>query len=324
LRLISPEVTLIVPVYNVGKWLRACLDSIFSQDFVDLEVVAINDGSTDNSADILADYAAREPRLQVIHQKNRGLAGARNAGLDAARGRYVWFVDSDDLLCANVVSYLHALAVREKTEMLLFNAERFSEELESSGPRIHTKVASTNVTRGEAWIQQACAAREFTHFAWLAFFERAFLVRHALRFHEGIAHEDIPWTTTCLLNAERMLYTDRALYRYRQNPASITGSVDDKRVIHRIESYFTIVKLLQEANAAIPMQAKTLAYLRSERVAQAIQVDKLIEQLADAATRHALRKRLRDTHFWQSIRPDAVNLKRKRQLAGIWFRQWFS
>jgi heptose III glucuronosyltransferase len=320
----APDVSLIVPVYNVGKWLPVCLDSIFSQDFTDLEVIAVNDGSTDNSADILADYAARELRLQVIHQKNRGLAGARNVGLDAARGRYVWFVDSDDLLCANAVSYLHALATREKTEILLFNAERFFDERESSGPRIHSKVVPTKAVRGEKWIQQACAAREFTHFAWLAFFERAFLVRHGLRFHEGIAHEDIPWTTTCLLRAGRMIYTDRALYRYRQNPASITGSVDDKRVIHRIESYFTIVKLLQAANTTIPMQPETLTHLRSERVAQAIQVDKLIEQLADEATRQALRKRLREMRFWQSIWPDAVNLKRKRQLAGIWFRQWFS
>jgi glycosyltransferase involved in cell wall biosynthesis len=320
----APDVSLIVPVYNVAQWLPACLDSIFGQDFVDLEVIAVNDGSTDNSADILADYAAREPRLRVIHQDNRGLAGARNTGLDAARGRYLWFVDSDDLLCANAVSYLHALAVREKTEMLLFNAERFSDERESSGPRIHTKMSPTKVIRGEAWIQQACAAREFTHFAWLAFFERAFLVRHGLRFHEGIAHEDIPWTTACLLRAGRMIYTGRALYRYRQNPASITGSLDNQRIVHRIESYFTIVNLLQDANATIAMQPETLAHLRSERVAQAIQVDKLIAQIADGQTRNALRKRLREMRFWQSIWPDAVNLKRKRQLAGIWLRQWLS
>jgi heptose III glucuronosyltransferase len=321
--LISPEVSIILPVYNVDKWLSACLDSIFSQDFVGLEVIAVNDGSTDNSADILASYARREPRLRIIHQANKGLAGARNAGLDAARGRYVWFVDSDDLLIAGALTQLQAIATGNRAEIVLFNAERFVEADPPATRLVHVRAEATEVIRGEEWIQRACAAREFTHFAWLAFIERDFLVRHQLRFQEGIQHEDVSWTTISLLSAARVIYTGGIHYRYRQNPASITGSVDDKRIVSRIESYFTILELLRDANTSIPMQPATLAYLRGERVAQAIQVDKLIEQLQDADTRRTLRKRLRDMRFWQSIWSDAVNFKRKRQLMGVLLRQFF-
>lgn len=94
----QPLITVIVPVYNVEKYLRRCLDSIIRQTYQNLEILCIDDGSIDNSGEICEQYAARDARIKVIHQENQGLSTARNRGLDAAEGEYIAFVDSDDYI----------------------------------------------------------------------------------------------------------------------------------------------------------------------------------------------------------------------------------
>lgn len=94
----QPLITVIVPVYNVEKYLRRCLDSIIGQTYQNLEILCIDDGSIDNSGEICEQYAARDARIKVIHQENQGLSTARNRGLDAAEGEYIAFVDSDDYI----------------------------------------------------------------------------------------------------------------------------------------------------------------------------------------------------------------------------------
>ena len=97
-------VSIIVPVYNVEVYILDCLNSIFAQDYTTIEVIAINDGSTDTSLEILNNYAAKESRLKIITQNNKGLSGARNTGLDYASGEIIVFVDSDDIISPNLVS----------------------------------------------------------------------------------------------------------------------------------------------------------------------------------------------------------------------------
>lgn len=299
------------------------MESIFSQHFVALEIIAINDGSTDQSAEILTRYASRDSRLRVVHQKNQGPARTRNAALEMARGQYIWFVDSDDILVKDAISYVYDIAIREKLQMLLFNAQRFSDQETSIGKLVYTRLESTPVIPGEVWIQRACDAREFAHLTCLALIERDFLVQNKSAFYEDILHEDIPWTTINLLRAKRVSFSSRVLYRYRQNPGSITGSADDARILQRIESYFIIIRLLRKANTEIPMQPATLLCLRSECVAQAIQVDELLKQIKDVHLRNAVQGQLIKIGFWKSIWSDAVNIKRKRQLIAIMFKQRF-
>lgn len=103
-----PEISVIVPVYNVERWLGRCLDSILNQSFSDLEVVCVNDCSPDASASVLEEYAARDPRVRIVnHSENKGLMATRATGRDAARGRYYCFVDSDDTIPAGSLKALH-------------------------------------------------------------------------------------------------------------------------------------------------------------------------------------------------------------------------
>lgn len=107
----QPLITVIVPVYNVEKYLRRCLDSIIRQTYQNLEILCIDDGSIDNSGEICEQYAARDARIKVIHQENQGLSTARNRGLDTATGEYIAFVDSDDYIAADVLEQLYQSAV---------------------------------------------------------------------------------------------------------------------------------------------------------------------------------------------------------------------
>lgn len=94
----SPEVSVVVPVYNVEPWLRECLDSILGQTLENIEVICVNDGSTDNSVGILQEYAREDCRIKIIEQENKGISETRNAGVRASSGKYLFFMDSDDVL----------------------------------------------------------------------------------------------------------------------------------------------------------------------------------------------------------------------------------
>ena len=102
----KPFFTIGIPVYNMSKWVGECLDSILSQNFTDFEIICVDDGSRDNSLEVLNSYAARDSRIKVIHQQNGGRSAARNTGLDNASGDFILFVDSDDYITETTVSIL--------------------------------------------------------------------------------------------------------------------------------------------------------------------------------------------------------------------------
>ena len=119
-----PAVSVVIPVYNSAKYLRECLDSIVAQTFSDWEIIAVDDGSSDESPEILDEYAAKDSRIKVIHKANAGVSAARNDGLDAAQGEYVVFVDSDDLLVVNALDILHKTISSENADIAF--ADHFS------------------------------------------------------------------------------------------------------------------------------------------------------------------------------------------------------
>ena len=106
-----PKISVIVPVYNVEKYLRECLDSIVNQTLQDIEIICINDGSTDGSAVILEEYAAKDKRIKILNQENKGAGEARNAGINSAQGKYLAFIDGDDFYCTDFCEKMHNKAL---------------------------------------------------------------------------------------------------------------------------------------------------------------------------------------------------------------------
>ena len=116
----DPKISVVVPVFNVEDYLCACIESIINQSFRDLEIILVNDGSTDSSLDICNTFSARDQRITVINQKNTGLSGARNSGIKAARGEYILFVDSDDFVAANSLKVVCDAISSNKAEIYEF------------------------------------------------------------------------------------------------------------------------------------------------------------------------------------------------------------
>ena len=212
--------SVIIPVYNVEKYLRACLDSMLDQSFFDWEAVCVNDGSTDGSASILAEYATKDNRFRVVEQSNAGLSAARNTGMKHVTGDYVLFLDSDDWLETDA---LEALARNlDGEDMVCFSGRRYL-ELEDRYLPSDQLEEETYQSGMEYYNRNALQRRDFAFVCVvLRAYKRTFLVENDLRFKEGIYHEDNLFTPKACYYAQGVRVINDCLYDYRVRGNSIT------------------------------------------------------------------------------------------------------
>ncbi|MHC0433386.1 bifunctional glycosyltransferase/CDP-glycerol:glycerophosphate glycerophosphotransferase [Streptomyces sp. O3] len=210
-----PRLTLVVPAYNVQSYLRECLDSVLQQDFADFEVIAVDDCSPDASGAIFDEYAARDPRVRVLHlPSNVGLGRARNAGLAEAAGEYVLFLDSDDTLTPGSLGAIAArLDATGDPDVLVYDYARSYWD-----GKVKRNTRSEVLTeRGPASF--ALAERpellDLLQIVWNKAYRRQFIVQHGFEFPEGY-YEDAPWTFCSLISAKRIAVLDRICVHYRQ------------------------------------------------------------------------------------------------------------
>ena len=209
----DPKVSLIIPVFNAEKYLAQCLDSAIRQTLRELEIICIDDGSTDSSAEILKQYAVRDSRIRVIHQENGGPgpSAARNRGLDAAHGEFIAFMDADDWCEPEMCETAYSLAVQHNAEIAQFN---FYEE-ENGTSRLWKK--SLKETRLFTEPHERFVSIETLALTiWSRIFRRTFLVEHGIRFPEGCTWEDNYFSILAGLSAHRIVHCDAALYHYRR------------------------------------------------------------------------------------------------------------
>ena len=219
----KPLVTIIIPVYNTAEWLPECLDSALSQDHGRLEVICVDDGSRDNSLQILESYAEKDSRVSVIAQENHGQGYARNRAMEKASGKYILFLDSDDMLEEGFISKLAARAEEDALDYLVFDfrqifvnreeADRVFRSHRQDYPGLYTGLSLFNEMRknGEE-VGSAC----------IAFYRTGFLRENGLTFPEGIYYEDELWIFRCYLKARRCGYLPVQGYIYRVRKDSST------------------------------------------------------------------------------------------------------
>lgn len=213
-----PEISVIIPVYNVEPYLHQCIDSVLVQSFHDFELILVDDGSTDNCGAICDEYAARDNRIYVIHQENKGQGYARNVGMDQAVGKYIIFLDSDDYWLPSTLETLHTEATRNQTQVLVFGARLFWEEKEESETECSYRHTIENgvVRSGPERLKITMEAKEYHSQPWLRFYLLDYLKKKGLRFDEGTIHEDARFSFLSFLFAERVECIDEQLYQYRQ------------------------------------------------------------------------------------------------------------
>lgn len=249
------KLSIIIPAYNVESFLPQCLDSIFPQKDADVEVLCIDDGSTDGTSRLLQDYATEHHNLRVLTQPNRGMSTARNWGLKEATGEYVMFVDSDDWLIEGSLSKL--LASLNGEDVICFNAKKYLEKTEDY--KDNKTLWVDGVLKGWDYFNKVRLIPSEIHFVciWQRAYRRVFLEENNLCFVEGIRRaEDDLFTTMVMYYAQTLKVINDCVYVYRVRDNSITTTID----INRWYDSLKVQKML--ADFFVPLQGvdKSMIY----------------------------------------------------------------
>jgi glycosyltransferase involved in cell wall biosynthesis len=223
--------SIIIPVYNVELYLGDCLESVVKQTYSDYEVICVNDGSIDGSLKILEEFQKKYLQIKIISQPNKGLSGARNAGIHAAKGDYLFFLDSDDWIEPNT---LEILAQKQNGEDLIcFNGQRVLENGMIEKP--DAGIDEGRLSGWEYYTKYALLPRKF-HFvcAVLRLYRREYMLKNNLFFEEGIYHEDNLFTPIACYYAKSVKVIPYCLYVYRIREGSIMQTVSFQRIIDTI------------------------------------------------------------------------------------------
>jgi len=221
-----PDVSVIIPVHNTEVFLGECLGSVLAQTGVQLEVVSVDDGSTDSSGDVLDQLATGDPRIRVLHQDNAGPSVARNRGMQAATGRYLCFVDSDDWWQLDALAGLVQRADEENLELLLFDASPHRESGIPDRTRdrfrsYYERATYEGVRTGPELLAAMRAAKEYRASPCLYLINADHLRGLGVTFYPGIVHEDNLFTFELMLGTSRASHSSTALYARRLRPGSI-------------------------------------------------------------------------------------------------------
>lgn len=240
---VSKEVSImflsfIIPVYNAEKYLPECLDSLLCQDLPhsDYEILCVNDGSKDGSLAVLLDYQTRFSNIRVIDKENGGVTTARNAGLNAAAGEFIWFVDADDLIKANSLSGLKAMIPESGCDRVVFGAYEFTDILtEEELERSRQNLLTTNTSWYDAVV-------------WRSLLRKDFLKQHDLYFrYPELTHgEDGLFMYEVTLENPVTVATEEVLYFYRIHSGSADAGVSVESLRRKLRSHVRITRILQE------------------------------------------------------------------------------
>ena len=213
----SQLVSVIVPIYNVEKVLVKCIDSILEQTYNNIEIILIDDGSTDSSSQICNDYALRDERIKVIHKNNGGLSDARNAGIKAAVGDYYLFVDSDDYIEKKTVEILLKEALSFNVDICIFDINIISKDGSSH-------ISSFDLPKGKTIKKISENVQSYATVCssvWRCFYKANLIKKHNLTFEFQTVSEDVLFNMKAFAKAERVVYVKETLYNYLINPAGI-------------------------------------------------------------------------------------------------------
>lgn len=242
LQLPQDKVSVIIPIYNVEAYLEECLKSVINQSLADIEIICVNDGSTDKSGQILEQYAKKDNRIKVYNKKNGGLSATRNYGMARALGEYLLFLDSDDLLEMDALERLYFEAKHDNLDVLFYSAKSFYEEGTSSdryATYYQRQGAYSEVMTGKELFIKMSYYDEYRVSACMQLLKNKFIAKQHIDFYEGILHEDNLFTFEVIQQAQRARLLNEELYLRRMRVDSIVSGDRDFRNAY---GYFVSIK----------------------------------------------------------------------------------
>lgn len=247
----NPVVSVIIPVYNVEKYLEECIDSVLSQTYQNIEIILVDDGSTDSSGQICDRYAEKNTNIYVIHQKNGGLSAARNSGLNKADSKYIYFLDSDDYIADDTIEKLLSIAENDNSDIVFFDANSFVEDSDEEIKQNYRRNNSYVTNLGIDVFSQLQQNDEFHSSVPLLFIRREFLEKSNINFYPGIYYEDMIFTFEALCLATAVSQCSDALYFRRYRSDSIMTSKKSKKYFDSSVIVYRRVQDFSEKNNLI-------------------------------------------------------------------------
>lgn len=247
-----PKVSVIIPVYNVEKYLRKCLDSVIHQTLTDIEIICVNDGSTDNSPDIINEYTKKDARIKIINQKNSGQSIARNTGIEAAHGEFIGFVDSDDWIDKNYFEKLYNTAIKNNADIACATIVRKRES--SQKYRVfysEEKICTTLKDKiSECGLPKCC-------YVWNKLYKSG-LVK-SFEFKTGKMYEDVYWTPEILKRSQILVTVPDISYYYRVRKNSTVKNLKSKKRqedLYKAQKF--LIKFFDENNLQMNKSEKNI------------------------------------------------------------------
>lgn len=314
----KPSISVIVPVFNAETHLENLLESLFTQSESSIEIIAVNDGSTDSSAKILERLAKKDSRLRVLNKANGGVSSARNFGLKHAIGKWIAFADSDDWMePATLETWLNQ-AEQQNLDFLVGNGFRFFDHPNTETDSLDVlpgQHSDAKIVSGEEWVIQSIAKNEWPHYVWLQLINAELIRQNNLRFKEGMVHEDVLWTLNLALGAQRVGFNGKQFYGYRRNPLSIMSNRSQQSLIERAHSYIILIQdfVLVATNSQPVLRKALLRHVNRESghflglMRKKINAPKAKQRLAKEFLNHNLiysvfRGAVKFNEYWRAVR----------------------
>jgi len=310
-------ISLVIPVYNGVGYLPELLESIAGQTRLPDEIIFVDDGSTDASASLLLEFSDRIPNVKIFRQENRGQAVARNVGVEHATGRYIAFLDADDIVLPNMYMTLVTMAETDNLDIAMINGWNFHEGRKDD-TLIFNGIDDTGVTTGEKWFQSRWLAKYMPHYCWLNLYRRQFIESLNLRFPDAAPHEDVMWVTRSLLSAQRFRFNPSPQIMYRKKriwptpPALANGKTAFVRN-RVIESGFYNTRALADISRNDSFKPLTRELIRKDFVNGGCNLIRSIRNLKEPAQRSHYLCRVQDEKFvsflWAGARGSKEHLR---------------
>lgn len=236
--------SVILPIYNVEKYLGQCVESVLSQTFQDYELILVDDGAKDRSAQICDEYAAKDVRIKVIHKENGGQSDARNVGALSAKGKYIVYIDSDDYVIeTNFLQDLYDHTCKQETDLVLYKFRKFVDGELTLAPCTYSLAAAAEIRDTDELLAQLVRADAFYASAWTKAIRRDLLIQSGVFFKKGITGEDNEWYLHLLTSCNCTISAiDKPYIAYRQR----TGSTSHTTKLRNLTDYIEVIETWYE------------------------------------------------------------------------------
>lgn len=252
------DLSIIIPVYNSEKTISKCIESILRQDLKEKEIILIDDGSKDNSLEILLEYEKKYDFIKVISQRNMGQGVARNNGIKIARGNYITFVDSDDYLSeANSYSKFINKCYKHNLDILIFNYSIVKNDIKQEVTRFKENV----IFSGEEVLRKFLLSNEVEGYSCNKIFTSKLFSEHGIRFIEGKKYEDIPLILDAIILSKKIEFDNTRTYNYVMNNLSTTKNININTLNDEVDSMELIICKVKKINS-FEMNISLKSYIR--------------------------------------------------------------